>query len=257
LLKIQYASDLHLEFPRNREYLEKNPLVPKGDVLILAGDIVTDKQRDKIEPLYAQWRKDFRYIISIPGNHEFYGGDVMYCYPHYRSELAENHVLANNETIVFENVRFIVSILWTHIPEPKISRLEKASNDYRLIQFYKDDHMQRKITGEAVNEFHALSRLFLETELAKPFSGKTVVVTHHLPSYALMGFAAYNDVLKYYCASNLNKIIKTHDIDHWIFGHWHQSVHKRMFGTTFVSNPLGYMTEQQHWDFSSTAHFEV
>ncbi|HNJ67034.1 MAG TPA: metallophosphoesterase [Turneriella sp.] len=257
MLKVQYASDLHLEYPRNREFLEKNPLAPKGDILILAGDIITDKQRDKIAPLYEKWRGQFRQIISLPGNHEFYGGEVMYCYPNYRTELAPNHILVNNETVVVDHVRFIVSILWTHIPEPKMARLEKASNDYRLIQYYKDDELQRRITAEAVNELHTLSRHFLETELMKPFVGKTVVVTHHLPSYALMGFAAYNDVLKYYCASNLNKLIKENDIDYWIFGHWHQSVQKRMFNTMFVSNPLGYMTEEQHREFLPAAYFEI
>ena len=39
-MKIQYASDLHLELRENMNYIKSNPLPVVGDILVLAGDPV-------------------------------------------------------------------------------------------------------------------------------------------------------------------------------------------------------------------------
>ena len=39
-MTIQYCSDLHLEFPGNKMFLERFPLQREGEVLILAGEVL-------------------------------------------------------------------------------------------------------------------------------------------------------------------------------------------------------------------------
>ena len=72
-MKIQYASDLHLEFHENSRWLRENPLKPVGDILLLAGDIAYLGDEMYSQPPFWDWCGDkFRETIIVPGNHELY-----------------------------------------------------------------------------------------------------------------------------------------------------------------------------------------
>ena len=72
-MKIQYASDLHLEFADNSRYLKQNPLVPAGDILVLAGDIgyLNDDNYSK-HPFWDWASENYKQVIVAVGNHELY-----------------------------------------------------------------------------------------------------------------------------------------------------------------------------------------
>ncbi|SDI01294.1 hypothetical protein SAMN04488062_12018 [Flavobacterium omnivorum] len=67
-IKIQYCSDLHLEFLDNRKWVLENPIIPKGDILILAGDIVLFReihQHQKFPALRSLQNSVFLYKDSF------------------------------------------------------------------------------------------------------------------------------------------------------------------------------------------------
>ena len=73
-MKIQFASDLHLEFRENWRYLRDNgPMDVKGDILVLAGD--TGYLGDDMYSVHPFWNwasENFEQVMVALGNHEFY-----------------------------------------------------------------------------------------------------------------------------------------------------------------------------------------
>ena len=67
-MKIQYASDLHLEFRANALYLRDNPITPTGDILLLAGDIgyLNDVTYSK-HPFWDWVSDNFRQTLIVAG----------------------------------------------------------------------------------------------------------------------------------------------------------------------------------------------
>lgn len=259
-MKIQIALDLHLEFKENKVWADNNPLIPKADILILAGDIVVDRYKKKAKEFYDKISKDFKFIISTMGNHEFYLGEVDYAYPSYKKYLAENHIKLNNKVEFFEGVKFIVSILWSNVPDKDVSEVETLMNDYKLI--YKQDSFYAKdktpITTKITNKYHKISLDFIESELKKPFDGKIVIVTHHLPSYKCVEeFHKYSTINSGY-ANHLDKLIEDNPkIALWIHGHSHNFLDITIGKTRVIRNPLGYIENKEGEDFKRDFVVEI
>lgn len=251
-VRIQYCSDLHLEFPQNNRYLEEKPLSVNGDILILAGDIVPLHDEFLNNPFFSIISKKFRQIYWVPGNHEFYYKDIAGYDESFNIRIHGNINIVNNIELNFEGINFIFSTLWS-----KISKTNEKDIMLRVSDFECITNNSRKFTASNFNKLHAKSLHFIETALstAKP---KTVVVTHHLPS-SLCNWPGHNSspINEAFCVE-LTSMIERSNVAFWLYGHSHFNQKPLFIGQTIlVTNQLGYVQLNEHTDFRHNAFFSI
>lgn len=221
-MKIQIASDLHLEFIQRTMPGECiiTP-VPGAELLILAGDIANGA--DALE-LFANWPVP---VLYITGNHEFYEHPISGIRGKLQvlADKSNGHLHhLQDSAVVINGVRFLGCTLWTdYLLNPyfsqavTMSHAEACLNDHRLIRTGRHIFMARHALAE-----HEKSRQWLATELAKPFAGKTVVVTHHGP-HPLSTHPKYKgNLLTPAFISDLSELLPGADL--WLHGHVHDGV---------------------------------
>ncbi len=237
-IKIQYCSDLHLEFDDNRQYLINNPIEAKGEILILAGDVAYLQKRYFKDRFFDDISAKFERVYWIPGNHEYYNSaDITARGLCFEQEIRNNVILLNNKVIHHKNVRMIFTTLWSHIHEKNAKLVTEWITDFKVIK-YKNE----TLTPSGFNEIHAECLDFLLNELEKPFEGKTIVVTHHLPSKACVSQQFVNSPTNDAFCVDLSALINNSNIDYWIYGHSHDNISGIKVGRTeIVCNQLGYV----------------
>ena len=114
-MKVQYCSDLHLEFALNDKYLQQKPLLANGNILILAGDIVPLHDFNFSHPFFDLISDNYDKIFWVPGNHEYYHRDICEFGASFNIEVRSNLHLVNNMIWQHEDIRFVFSTLWSKV----------------------------------------------------------------------------------------------------------------------------------------------
>ncbi len=274
-MKIQYASDLHLEFG--------GVTLPGGDILILAGDVAEartidrhkkafglltpEEQSDpKYIELYRGWTffinecSKYKKVFYVMGNHCHYHGKFHKTLEVLRGIVPDNVTILEKEAVEFEGVVFMGATLWTNCNNGDsltTYTLKAGMNDYRVIQnFYEDKNLYFKLTPEYTFRDHIKAMNFFREEIVKHTNKPVVVITHHAPSFMSIS-EEYRTPGDHHMnggyASDLSEFILDHpQIKTWVHGHVH-SQHDYLIGDTrVVANPRGYLGHE-----SSAANFEV
>ncbi len=249
---IQYASDLHLEFPANKELIKRRPLQPEGEILVLAGDIVPFAIMDKHHDFFSYVADHFKTTYWLPGNHEYYRFDIADKSGVLHEQIRSNVLLVNNISVVQENVRLIFSTLWSKISNRYQWQIERGLNDFLLIK-----HKGFRFSAEQYNQLHEESLDFLQTELSTAKDGKVAVFTHHCPTFLNYPERYKGDVLNEAFAVELYDLIEASNIAFWVYGHHHQNIPEFCIGNTRLNtNQLGNVQRNEHGLFDTNSCFE-
>ncbi len=231
-VRLHILSDLHIEVT------DFDPPATGADVIVLAGDIHNGTKG--LEWATAQFPG--RTILYVPGNHEYYDGDlrdVMAALAVRAQELGI-HLLDNAATTI-GGVRFLGATLWTDFCLDGVARRDDVMNLSRpfIVDFRAIRDGEGLFTPETSVELHEAARRWLAERLAEPFAGTTVVVTHHAPHPLSVHARFATHPVNGGFVSNLEHMMGLPAL--WIHGHTHNSFDYTVNGTRVVCNPRGYV----------------
>jgi len=246
-LLIQYASDLYLEFPRNKSWLQNNPLIPFGEILVLAGDIIPFHLIDDHTDFFNYVSDHFKTTYWVPGNHEYYHFDLANKCGKLHEAIRSNIFIVNNTSVTEENIRMILSTMWSHISIVNRLGVEQGMNDFKLLRY--NGHY---FNADVFNRLHEGSMIFLYEALNTPAGETTIVVTHHVHTFMNYPPMYKGDALNDAFAIELFDFIESAGPDYWIYGHHHFNQPDFKTGRTqLLTNQLGYVQNNEHAMFDS------
>lgn len=248
VLKIQLASDLHLEFLAQQHPNYKVIEPADADLLVLAGDI---HNRTRAISVFKNWPVP---VVYVCGNHEYYGQNADKLIVRLRAAAAGTRVhFLENEEFHFAGVRFLGCSLWTDYKLHGASTVSAAMQD---AQTSLPDHdiirtTEGKFTPAHALALHEASRAWLEQKLDEVHDGPTVVVTHFAPHSASIHPWYLGNALNPASISDLTPLMGKAQL--WLHGHVHTSCRYDVIGpnglaTTVVANPAGYPENRRFRD---------
>ena len=255
-MKIQYASDLHLEFADNKEFLRTGGISPVGDVLVLAGDVTYLGDRKMMKHKFFDWcAEHYQQTLIVPGNHEFYGGyDIGQTMEDYEFMYRDNVRYLNNKSVVIGDTELFFTTLWTRISPFYLWAIQKGMNDFR---YGKLDGA--RFSANDVDRLHERCLSWLKKALTASKAAHKVIITHHCPTLRSEFNNYPGGALNTAFQVDLDTFIEQCGADYWIYGHTHYygGSGNKMGDTTLLCNQLGYVFYGEHHSFNGGAVVSV
>eukprot|EP01103_Thecamoeba_quadrilineata_P005757 TRINITY_DN15518_c0_g1_i1.p1 TRINITY_DN15518_c0_g1~~TRINITY_DN15518_c0_g1_i1.p1 ORF type:complete len:318 (-),score=43.52 TRINITY_DN15518_c0_g1_i1:81-1034(-) len=265
MVRIQFVSDLHIEFHNSAQTLEgikslAERVPVRAPYLALLGDIGVVAKGDAYKQYLLYQAQRFQKVFVVAGNHEYYHSSYEKVTQTIQEicDSHENLVFFNRKSIVLEEEEIIVNgkpskkrvnligcTLWTNIPQECAYKLLVCMNDYSQITYNGG-----KLTPDITNKLHSEEVEFIDNELtrirerslAENTEEVSLVLTHMAPT--LQFVYGQDPIMKYSEGDALEPLMEKHNsiLKAWIYGHTHVTARIKLNGVWVLSNCLGYET---------------
>jgi Icc-related predicted phosphoesterase len=282
-MKITVWSDFHLEFQEHVPIFQNTG----SDVLILSGDIcvaehlyrnprshvdvhgnVTDlssvmssdwhgNDARRFREFFQHVNDNWAHVIYVMGNHEHYEGRWDRTESVLREEMQRypNIHFMEQDKLVIDDTVFLAASLWTDLNNQDpitVMSARDMMNDYRRVRDFTKGAYS-KLMPSTTLAHHLSTKEWLRAQLGLD-KRRTVVVTHHTPSFQSVHDSFKHDVIMNGAfANNMDDFIMDHEhIALWTHGHVHNCWDYDIGQTRIVCNPHGYPHENTGFDPAKT-----
>lgn len=248
-MKFRIMSDIHLD--ANFGWKAPTMADDNEQVLIVAGDAAVVMNVMREETFFDYFWEDaverFKKVLFVPGNHDYYRGNIHEQDDVYRKRLSNIGVdFLQCDIITIDDVKIAGCTLWTdfdkHNDYAMNTLFPRYMRDAQVIKGAKD-----KVTAQEILEIHKEHAKFLEYAAMTTQEYKNVLITHHLPNEEFVHRRWKND--------QGNCFFRAHIDNHWlgmfnlvVCGHTHDNRRFNIGEADCVINPKGYGTENMDFD---------
>jgi predicted phosphohydrolase len=232
---IQFMSDLHIEYDSNICPDPLDYIIPKSDILILAGDIGSIYKIEQLKEFLTKLSIYFKVVIYVLGNHEY-----------YKISTDKNYLMMDNLlNILYINTKHIKNLYILERNSIKIDNLCILGCTLWSRPFIKLPNYIVKIHNMDTNYYlqkHQSDLLYIKKMIkyCKHNNYKLIIVTHYCPTFKV--FDGHHKHQKYHSlyASHLDYLLNKDLVNTWICGHTHKNFNFISDGGThIISNQYG------------------
>lgn len=229
----QIVSDLHIEVYDDNNINPLEYITPSADILILAGDIGSLYKFEQLFNFIKNIAEYFKYVLYVPGNHEYYMINNYEPLDFKTLELRlnllkkiHNLIVLNQESVIVEDICIVGCTLWSK-PYCKVPNFIVRIKDFNT-QIY---------TNKYTKDLNYIKYMI---NYCKNKKYKLLVITHYPPTYLTLQNAKKRDKFLSLYANHLDYLLNNNTIHTWICGHTHHNFDfKSNHGTRVVSNQKG------------------